>query len=183
MTGLKESKSNDFLLRNYPSECNKLFIHGLENSSRLFGSSPICHIDEAHFWLNGYVNKQNCRIWSEANPQVYVETPLHPEKLTVWCALWAGGIIGPYFFKNDGPSGGSPSLVLWQTRTEWNEVVSDGFFTIGMMTQQTAPWENWHLERGVELLKTFGLVRWGLGGSGHVEGTGEKLSFASQAAR
>ncbi|GFW13138.1 DUF4817 domain-containing protein [Trichonephila clavipes] len=38
--------------------------------------------DEAHFWLNGYVNKQNCRIWSKANPQVYVETPLHPEKLT-----------------------------------------------------------------------------------------------------
>ncbi|GFW51439.1 transposable element Tc3 transposase [Trichonephila clavipes] len=59
--------------------------------------------DEAHFWLNGYVNKQNCRIWSEANPQVYVETPLHPEKLTVWCALWTGGIIGPYFFKiNEG---------------------------------------------------------------------------------
>ncbi|GFU04919.1 putative transposable element [Trichonephila clavipes] len=57
--------------------------------------------DEAHFWLNGYVNKQNCRIWSEANPQVFVETPLHPEKLTVWCALWAGGIIGLYFFKSD----------------------------------------------------------------------------------
>ncbi|GFX70992.1 integrase catalytic domain-containing protein [Trichonephila clavipes] len=57
--------------------------------------------DEAHFWLNGYVNKQNCRIWSEANSQVYVKTPLHPEKLTFWCALWAGGIIGPYFFKND----------------------------------------------------------------------------------
>ncbi|GFX45690.1 DUF4817 domain-containing protein [Trichonephila clavipes] len=49
--------------------------------------------DEAHFWLNGYVNKQNCRIWSEGNPQVYVETPLHSEKLTVWCALWAGGIL------------------------------------------------------------------------------------------
>ncbi|GFX14147.1 putative DD41D transposase [Trichonephila clavipes] len=49
--------------------------------------------DEAHFWLNGYVNKQNCRIWSEANPQEYVETPFHPEKLTVWCALWAGGIL------------------------------------------------------------------------------------------
>ncbi|GFU27867.1 hypothetical protein TNCV_449701 [Trichonephila clavipes] len=49
--------------------------------------------DEAHFWLNGYVNKQNCRIWSEANPQVYVETLLHPEKLTVWCALRAGGIL------------------------------------------------------------------------------------------
>ncbi|GFV37572.1 DUF4817 domain-containing protein [Trichonephila clavipes] len=62
---------------------------------------PNLQSDEAHFWLNGYFNKQNCRIWSEANPQVYVETPLHPEKLTVWCALWAGGIIGPYFFKHD----------------------------------------------------------------------------------
>ncbi|GFW50989.1 putative transposable element [Trichonephila clavipes] len=57
--------------------------------------------DEAHFWLNGYVNKHNCRIWSEANPQVYVETALQPEKLTVWCALWAGGIIGPYCFKTE----------------------------------------------------------------------------------
>ncbi|GFW45353.1 transposable element Tc3 transposase [Trichonephila clavipes] len=52
--------------------------------------------DEAHFWLNGYVNKQNCRIWREANPQVYVETPLHPEKLT-------GALYGlvESFFKND----------------------------------------------------------------------------------
>ncbi|GFX66297.1 DUF4817 domain-containing protein [Trichonephila clavipes] len=48
-----------------------------------YGVGRCC--DEAHFWLNGYVNKQNCRIWSEANPQVYVEIPLHPEKLT---ELW-----------------------------------------------------------------------------------------------
>ncbi|GFU86628.1 uncharacterized protein TNCV_3399271 [Trichonephila clavipes] len=41
------------------------------------------------------------KSFHEANPQVYAETPLHPEKLTVWCASWAGGIIGPYFFKND----------------------------------------------------------------------------------
>ncbi|GFT48262.1 putative transposable element [Trichonephila clavipes] len=68
---------------------------GFESRQRILFS------DEVHFWLNGYVNKQNCRIWSKANPQVNVETPLHPEKLTVWCALWAGGIIGPYFFKND----------------------------------------------------------------------------------
>ncbi|GFX67170.1 uncharacterized protein TNCV_2185171 [Trichonephila clavipes] len=63
----------------------KLFINGIGMAWAL------CH--EEHFWLNGYVNKQNCRIWSEDNPQVYVETPLHPEKLTVWCALWAGGIL------------------------------------------------------------------------------------------
>ncbi|GFV75707.1 DUF4817 domain-containing protein [Trichonephila clavipes] len=78
--------------------------------------------DEAQFWLNYYVNKQNCRIWSEAKPQVCVETPLHTEKLTVWCALWAGGIIGPYFFKNDDlrerkhgvPSRESPTAAFCQ---------------------------------------------------------------------
>ncbi|GFS92008.1 uncharacterized protein TNCV_1931701 [Trichonephila clavipes] len=47
--------------------------------------------------FSGGIRKQH----REANPQVYGETQLHPEKLTVWCALWAGGIIGPYFFKND----------------------------------------------------------------------------------
>ncbi|GFX30203.1 uncharacterized protein TNCV_1963101 [Trichonephila clavipes] len=50
------------------------------------GVEPGNFHDEAYIWLNGYVNKQNCRIWSEDNPQVYVETPLHPEELTVWCA-------------------------------------------------------------------------------------------------
>ncbi|GFV81992.1 putative DD41D transposase [Trichonephila clavipes] len=70
--------------------------------------------DGAHFWLNGYVNIQNCRIWSEANRQVFVETPLHPEKLTVWCALWAGGIIGPYFKTDEGQIGLHPSQP-WQS--------------------------------------------------------------------
>ncbi|GFX50939.1 hypothetical protein TNCV_2732901 [Trichonephila clavipes] len=39
------------------------------------------------------------------------------------------------------------------------------------------------LGAGFVLLRTFGLLRWGLGGSSHVEVTAEKLSFASQAAR
>lgn len=57
--------------------------------------------DEAHFWLNGFVNKQNCRIWGESNPQQTQQLPMYPGKLTVWCGLWSGGIIGPFFFKND----------------------------------------------------------------------------------
>ncbi|GFX78103.1 uncharacterized protein TNCV_972571 [Trichonephila clavipes] len=66
------------------------------------GSYRYSRGDEAHFWLNEWLRQQTkLPHLSEANPQVYVETPLHPEKLTVWCALWAGGIIGPYFFKND----------------------------------------------------------------------------------
>ncbi len=57
--------------------------------------------DEAHFHLNGYVNKQNCRIWGAENPRVIQERPMHPQRVTVWCGFWAGGVIGPHFFENE----------------------------------------------------------------------------------
>ncbi|GFV02171.1 putative DD41D transposase [Trichonephila clavipes] len=82
--------------------------------------------DEAHFCLNGYVNK--LPHLEEANPQVYVETPFHTEKLTVWCALWAGGIIGPYFFKND----------------EWHNVTVNGDRYRAMITNFFIPELNNH---------------------------------------
>ena len=64
-------------------------------------TKKIIFSDEAHFHLSGFVNKQNCRIWANENPRVIVEKPMYPERVTVWCGLWAGGVIGPYFFKND----------------------------------------------------------------------------------
>ena len=54
--------------------------------------------DEAHIHLSGYVNKQNCRIWGSENPKIIIEKPFYPQRKTVWCSFWAGGIIGPYFF-------------------------------------------------------------------------------------
>ncbi|GFV08311.1 truncated putative DD41D transposase [Trichonephila clavipes] len=97
------SKDNLVALHFKYDQARRRFVEWAQNEIAVVPDfhKRILFSDEAHFWLNGNVNKQNCRIWSEANPQVYVETPLHPEKLTVWCALWAGGIIGPYFFKND----------------------------------------------------------------------------------
>ncbi|GFU93184.1 DUF4817 domain-containing protein [Trichonephila clavipes] len=60
------------------------------------------YLDAVQLWLFPQLKKVNqITIFGKANPQVHVETPLHPEKLTVWCALWAGGVIGPYFFKNN----------------------------------------------------------------------------------
>ncbi|GFW23803.1 uncharacterized protein TNCV_4496801 [Trichonephila clavipes] len=97
------SKDNLVALHFKYDQARRRFVEWAQNEIAVVPDfhKRILFSDEAHFWLNGYVNKQNCCIWSEANPQVYVETPLQPEKLTVWCALWAGGIIGPYFFKND----------------------------------------------------------------------------------
>ena len=38
------------------------------------------------------------RYWSATNPNLLLETPLHPQKVTVWCGFHAAGVIGPYFF-------------------------------------------------------------------------------------
>ena len=35
---------------------------------------------EADFWLNGYVNKQNCRFWYEGQSKVLQKLSMHPEK-------------------------------------------------------------------------------------------------------
>ncbi|GFU76395.1 DUF4817 domain-containing protein [Trichonephila clavipes] len=73
-----------------------LLAKGTEDSLRLL--SPYMKADDPEvvdlFARLKYYQEQH------RNAELYVETPLHPEKLSVWCALWAGGIIGPYFFKN-----------------------------------------------------------------------------------
>ena len=58
--------------------------------------------DEAYFHLEGYIKKQNSRICGSKNPKMIIEKPLYPQRVTVWCGFWAGGIIGPYWavFKN-----------------------------------------------------------------------------------
>ena len=60
----------------------------------------IIFLDEAHFDLGGYVNKQNRRIWGTENQHAYIEKPMLPKRLTVWCGFWSRGIIGPFFFEN-----------------------------------------------------------------------------------
>ncbi len=54
--------------------------------------------DEAHFYLNGDVNKQNLRYWSDKNPRIINEQPLHSPKITVWKGVAAWGVISPFFF-------------------------------------------------------------------------------------
>ncbi|GFU11001.1 hypothetical protein TNCV_344111 [Trichonephila clavipes] len=46
--------------------------------------------DEAHFWLNGYVNKQNCRIWSEKLMESLVRTSSKTMKATTLQSMVIG---------------------------------------------------------------------------------------------
>ena len=57
--------------------------------------------DEAHFHLNGSVNRQNVRYWGSIRPHDVLEVPLHSPKCTAWCAMSAKGIIGPLWFVDD----------------------------------------------------------------------------------
>ncbi|EFN87491.1 hypothetical protein EAI_07403, partial [Harpegnathos saltator] len=56
--------------------------------------------DQAHFHVDGLVNRQDCRIWGSENPRVIVEKQMHPQRVTVWYGFWVEGIIGPFFFEN-----------------------------------------------------------------------------------
>jgi hypothetical protein len=58
--------------------------------------------DKAHFHLNVYTNKQNFRYWTEENPRLLHETPLHSEKVTVGWGVIAFCILEPCLFQNGG---------------------------------------------------------------------------------
>jgi len=42
-------------------------------------AKQIIFSNEAHFWMNGYVNKQNYRIWNDTNPRKIHQLQMHPE--------------------------------------------------------------------------------------------------------
>lgn len=113
VTGIKKSTAHKILrtdLRLYPYKIQ--MVHGLQPKdyqSRLNFVTEVTRVrnfknvlfsDEAHFYLNGVLNKQNCRIWSSENPQSTTETTLHPAKVTVWAGLASWGLVGPFFFED-----------------------------------------------------------------------------------
>lgn len=57
--------------------------------------------NEGHFPVAGYINYHNCRIRGDKNAHEIHVTPRHAQKVTVWCSLWSGGVIRPYFLEID----------------------------------------------------------------------------------
>lgn len=86
-------KGTDYALRK--EFCERLLTMTWSDNVEIFFS------DEAHFELNGSVNKQNMRYWSQDNPERFVTKQLHSAKVTVWCAISKKRIIGPFFFENE----------------------------------------------------------------------------------
>ncbi|KAK9872165.1 hypothetical protein WA026_016219 [Henosepilachna vigintioctopunctata] len=93
---LTQLKSNDHAQRTYFAE----WIIEHQQMDADF-SSKIIPSEEAHFHLDGFINRQNCRFWGSENHHVVVEKQMHPQCVTVLRGFWAGGIIGPYFFGNE----------------------------------------------------------------------------------
>jgi len=62
----------------------------------------ICFSDEASFFLNGFVNKHNCRYWDNTNPHIFREGHTQfPQKVNVWAGILGNKIIGPLFIEEN----------------------------------------------------------------------------------
>ena len=71
------------------------FAHWMKENDE--NADVIWFSDEAHFYLNAQVNKRKCQFWGSEKPDLYLEKPMHGEKVT-W-ALSSTGVIGPFFFR------------------------------------------------------------------------------------
>lgn len=61
--------------------------------------SKVMFFDEANFYVNGEVNKQNVHYWSKENPHWFVDNKEQgADRIPVWCGLWKDRVFGPFFF-------------------------------------------------------------------------------------
>jgi len=83
-------------------------------------SKEILFSDEAIFYLNGHVNRQNTRFWSDNNPYWSSDSKAQGDpRVMVWCGIWNDRIIGPYFF--DKSVTGATYLELLEDKI-WPEI-------------------------------------------------------------
>ncbi|KAJ8936770.1 hypothetical protein NQ318_017965 [Aromia moschata] len=67
--------------------CEYMMDHNNQNNGFI---ANILFSDEATFFLNGHVNRQNTRYWSQENPHWMQEYHTqHPQKVNVWADYFA----------------------------------------------------------------------------------------------
>lgn len=58
--------------------------------------------DECTFYINGEVNRHNCRYWCEQNPHVMHESHQQTtSKVNLWCGIIGNSIIGPFVLEGN----------------------------------------------------------------------------------
>lgn len=79
--------------------CEVMTERAMHNPNFLFN---ICFSDECSFFLNGTVNRHNCRYWADSNPRIFHEQHTqHPEKLNVWAGIFGDSLVGPFFINGN----------------------------------------------------------------------------------
>lgn len=75
--------------------CETMSDRIINNPNLLFN---VCFSDECSFFINGTVNRHNCRYWSDNNPRLFHEVHTqYPEKLNVWAGIYGDRLVGPFF--------------------------------------------------------------------------------------
>jgi hypothetical protein len=122
--------------------------------------------DEAIFYLNGHVNRHNCRYWCDNNPRWMEDSHVQNDpRVMVWAAIWHDRIIGPYFF--GGNVTGETYLHMLQT---FLEPILDNIplsVSMKLFFQQDGAPPHFSLAVREYLTNTFG-NQW-IGRRGHVE--------------
>lgn len=98
--------------------------------------------DEAEFWMDGFVSKHNCYYTNSSQEDYELSSrSSHGQKLTVWCGMHAGGIIGPYIFRTeDGANSDYSSVYLQLVKDHLpNHVVINGGTDRFWFQQDEAP--------------------------------------------
>ena len=128
-----------------------------------FTEDCVLFSDEALFYVNGEVNRQNVRYWSQQNPHfVDYSKQQGAQKVMVWCGLWKTHVLGPFFF-DDHVTGDTYLAMLKDQLMPQLESLGEGLPE--WFQQDGAPA---HFATNVRYWLNYNFPNW-IGRRGHVE--------------
>ena len=93
--------------------------------------------DETKFHKCGHVNRHNCRIWAEDQPNVILEWERDTPKVNVWLGLTRSRVYGPFMFAEKTVTGNTYLDMLEQFLE--HQLISDGIMDTVVFQQDGAP--------------------------------------------
>lgn len=93
--------------------------------------------DEATFHTCGMVNRHNCRVWADEQPNEIMEWERNTPKVNVWLGLTKSKVYGPFFFGERTVTGNSYIDMLQQFLQP--QLQEDGILETVVFQQDGAP--------------------------------------------